>query len=120
AGNLVTKDQRHLDAVFQGAVAGDDVMEANAAGVDLDHDVLGTRRRIRHLLDLQHVGAARRMHHHRFHHASFRGLNFNNVTSGVTSSKAASTGMPMRSAAGSSAGLENRRTPQSRRTWTTV
>src|SRR5205807_7535064 len=105
----------------QGAVARDDVVETHAAGVDLDHHVLRPGRGVGHLLDFQHVGAARRAHHHRLHATSFRGLNLSKVIFGAMSSNAASTLRPMRSAAAStSTGLENRRTPQSSRTWITV
>ena len=67
AGDLVTQNHRHLHAVLQGAVARDDVVEAHAAGIDLDDDVLRPRRRVGDRLHLEHVGAARRPHHHRFH-----------------------------------------------------
>ena len=109
---------RHLHAELQGAVARHDVVEAHAAGIDLDDDVLAIRRRVRDRLHLEHVGAARRPHHHRLHSQCPFGLNFSKVTSPVTSSNTASTGMPMRSAPFSTpAGLANTRTPQSSRTW---
>ena len=43
AGDLMTEDARHLHAKFQSAVARHDVVEANAARIDFDDDVLRTR-----------------------------------------------------------------------------
>ncbi len=121
SGDFVSQYARHLHAEFQRAVARDHVVKAHAARIDLDDHILWPRRRIGNLFDLEDIGATRRAHHHRFHWCSFRGLNFNRVTSDVTSSNTASTGIPMRSEPASTpTGLENSRTPQSSRTWITV
>src|SRR5690606_37296281 len=41
AGDFMAGNDRHLDAALQHAVAGDDVMEADAAGHHLDTHVIG-------------------------------------------------------------------------------
>jgi hypothetical protein len=67
AGDLMTEDARHLHAKFQSAVARHDVVEANAARVDFDDDILLTRCWIGDALKTQNLGATRLMNDHSLH-----------------------------------------------------
>src|SRR5712692_9069654 len=116
ARDLVAEHARHFHPRLQGAVARQQVVKADAAGVDLDDDLARAGDRVRDALQPHRVDAAGLPHHHRFH----RGTNFTRVAVGVTASKWARTRRPERiRSRGTPTRLLNTRTPSSSRTWTT-
>jgi hypothetical protein len=67
AGDFMTENAWHLYAKFQSAIARHDVVEANAARIDLDDDVLRTRCWIGNALEAQNLGATGLMNDHSLH-----------------------------------------------------
>jgi hypothetical protein len=62
AGPLVTRDRPDLAPALEHEV---EVAAADAAAVDLDEHVVRTELRYRHVLDLEHAGAAQHCGRHR-------------------------------------------------------
>jgi len=69
-GNLVPQNQRHLHTGFQGAVACHNIMEADTAGMDPDHNLAGRGLGLGNILAAQYIDTSRLTHHQCFHHAS--------------------------------------------------
>jgi len=67
ARDFVTENARHLYTKFQSAIARHDVVEANAARIDFDNDVLRTRYWIGNALEAQNLGSTGLMNDYSLH-----------------------------------------------------